>query len=242
MLSQEHSLEVLYRAQSELIREFREIFGQRYTYPDQVIYQITNRIYRSYMQYGLKIYSDPGNQPTHQGDGAGYTYVLRLDPSQPNCHHYLYLHVGVEYDNVGSWVINTVSVQCRKIPGDLQGDNTLNDNIEDVRHLVEKIHRRTIVQAKRSHIDQVAFFQTGYYLDVLTDSIVNIWTILKWHEPLMERSEFIRHILASVLHLEHHRKVKFLEVNGELVVCFYYKNERVLSHIVQLPRTYDELL
>lgn len=242
MLLQEHSLEVLYRAQSELIREFREIFGQRYTYPEQVIYQIINRIYRSYMQYGLKIYSDPGNQPAYPGDDVGFTYVLRLDPSQPNCHHYLYLHVGVEYDNVGSWVINTVSVQCRKIPGDLQGDNTLNDSIEEVRQLVEKIHRRTIVHAKRSHIDQDAFFKTGYYLDVLSASIVNIWTILNWHQPLMERSEFIRRILASVLHLEHHRKVKFLEVDGELAVCFYYKNERVLSHIVQLPRTYDELL
>ena len=41
MLSQEHSLEVLYRAQTELIREFREIFGQRYTYPEQVVYQRT---------------------------------------------------------------------------------------------------------------------------------------------------------------------------------------------------------
>lgn len=241
MLSQEHSLEVLLRAQTELIREFREIFGQRYTYPNQVVHQIINRIHRSYMQYELRVYSDPGNQPAHQGDGVGFTYVLRMDPSQPNCHHYLYLHVGVEYDNVGSWVINTVSVQCRKIPDDFAEDDQLKEDIADAQHLVRQIHR-CMGAEEGDFLEYEPGRKIDHCLTVLRATIVNIWTILKWREPSLERSWFIRYGLASVLHFERYRMIRFREEDGNLMIDFYYKKELLITQSIRLPIAFDELL
>lgn len=243
MLTSEQCLTILQDVQSELINCLRGMIGKTYQCPDEYVSQIIINVLRShesYKQHGLDVFEDSQHRVYIEGKSMDITYLMRMDLGQRNCQHYLYIHAEAEYRDK-NWLINTIAVQCRKIPDDFMDDDWLNEDIADVQHLVRQIHR-CIGAEKGDFIEYEPSRKIDHCLDVLSATIVNIWTILSWREPSLERSLFIRSVLASVLHFERYRMVRFREENSNLMIDFYYKNELCITQTVRLPIAFDELL
>lgn len=243
MLLAEQCLTILQDAQSELITCLSGMIGKLYQCPDEHITQIVINVLRSrehYQQHGLDVFGDFEHRAYIEKKSMDLTYLMRMDLGQRNCQHYLYIHAGAEYRD-GNWLVNTIAVQCRKIPDDFTDDDQLNEDIADAQHLVRQIHR-CIGAEEGSFLEYEPGRKIDHCLDVLRATVVNIWTILKWRTPSLERSLFIRSVLASVLHFERYRMVRFREEDGNLMIDFYYKKELFITQMVHLPIAFDELL
>lgn len=243
MLSTEQCLTILQDAQSALIGHFREMIGEFFQCPDQNIAQVITHVLRTreqYEEHGLDVFGELECDAYLTGKSMELAYLMRMDLGQRNCRHYLYIKVEAEYRDAW-WLINTIAVQCRKIPDDFTDDDQLNEDIADAQHLVRQIHR-CIGAEEGDFLEYEPGRKIDHCLDALRATVVNIWTILKWRTPSLERSLFIRSVLASVLHFERYRMIRFREEDGNLMIDFYYKNELFLTQTVLLPIAFDELL
>ena len=243
MLSTEQCLTILQDVQSALIGHLREMVGELYQCLDQNIAQVITQVLRAreqYEEHGLAVFGELERDAYLTGKSTALAYLMRMDLGQRNCRHYLYIKVEAEYRDAW-WLINAIAVQCRKIPDDFTEDDQLKEDIADAQHLVRQIHR-CMGAEEGDFLEYEPGRKIDHCLAVLRATIVNIWTILKWREPFLERSSFIRYGLASVLHFERYRMVRFREEDGNLMIDFYYKKERLITQSIRLPIAFDELL
>ena len=243
MLSTEQCLTILQDVQSALIGHLREMVGELYQCLDQNIAQVITQVLRAreqYEEHGLAVFGELERDAYLTGKSMALAYLMRMDLGQRNCRHYLYIKVEAEYRDAW-WLINTIAVQCRKIPDDFAEDDQLKEDIADAQHLVRQIHR-CMGAEEGDFLEYEPGRKIDHCLTVLRATIVNIWTILKWREPSLERSWFIRYGLASVLHFERYRMIRFREEDGNLMIDFYYKKELLITQSIRLPIAFDELL
>lgn len=243
MLSTEQCLTILQDVQSALIGHLREMVGELYQCLDQNIAQVITQVLRAreqYEEHGLAVFGELERDAYLTGKSMALAYLMRMDLGQRNCRHYLYIKVEAEYRDAW-WLINTIAVQCRKIPDDFAEDDQLKEDIADAQHLVRQIHR-CMGAEEGDFLEYEPGRKIDHCLTVLRATITNIWTILKWREPSLERSWFIRYGLASVLHFERYRMIRFREEDGNLMIDFYYKKELLITQSIRLPIAFDELL
>lgn len=243
MLSTEQCLTILQDAQSALICHLREMVGELYQCPDQNIAQVITQVLRAreqYEEHGLAVFGELERDAYLTGKSTELAYLMRMDLGQRNCRHYLYIKVEAEYRDAW-WLINAIAVQCRKIPGDFTEDDQLKEDIADAQHLVRQIHR-CMGAEEGDFLEYEPGRKIDHCLAVLRATIINIWTILKWRKPFLERSSFIRYELASVLRFKRYRMVRFREEDGNLMIDFYYKKELLITQSIRLPIAFDELL
>lgn len=224
------SEEILRRIQADLLKSFQKLIGTYHLDPVTTIGQTIASATTKYIDRGLEVFRDP--QELDPEDTTSYTIILRMDRHHRNCNHYLYIRVDMELFN-GSWLIHAVAVTCRRIPGDYRSNDTLCEDIHDVKLTIGQI-QRGIRGTSQCICDKMEF---------LGATVFNIWCIMKWQHPELDRTTFVRRTLPALLDYERCRTVQFKEGRGcEMLINFYYKDELMTTKHLVLYSAFDKIL
>lgn len=214
------SEEILRRIQADLLKSFQKLIGTYSLDPVTTIGQTIASATTKYIDRGLEVFRDP--QELDPEDTTSYTIILRMDRHHRNCNHYLYIRVDMELFN-GSWLIHAVAVTCRRIPGDYRSNDTLCEDIHDVKLTIGQI-QRGIRGTSQCICDKMEF---------LGATVFNIWCIMKWQHPDLSKRSFCQS-LKKMLGYTGYRNIKFGYEQGNLVIGFYYKGSAILVRHIAL--------
>lgn len=229
MTTQEESY--LRAVQATLLERLRGLLGTSYDDPILQIKHVIGSVYGQNSCYGLFIYGEKHPVPAQEQD-TSYTFIVRIGHDHCRSDHYLYIRVDMELFN-GSWLIHAVAVTCRRIPGDYRSNDTLCEDIHDVKLTIGQI-QRGIRGTSQCICDKMEF---------LGATIFNIWCIMKWQHPELDRTTFVRRTLPALLDYERCRTVQFKEGRGcEMLINFYYKDELMTTKHLVLYSAFDEIL
>lgn len=165
MTTQEESY--LRAVQATLLERLRGLLGTSYDDPILQIKHVIGSVYGQNSCYGLFIYGEKHPVPAQEQD-TSYTFIVRIGHDHCRSDHYLYIRVDMELFN-GSWLIHAVAVTCRRIPGDYRSNDTLCEDIHDVKLTIGQI-QRGIRGTSQCICDKMEF---------LGATIFNIWCIMK---------------------------------------------------------------
>lgn len=229
MTTQEESY--LRAVQATLLERLRGLLGTSYDDPILQIKHVIGSVYGQNSCYGLFIYGEKHPVPAQEQD-TSYTFIVRIGHDHCRSDHYLYIRVDMELFN-GSWLIHAVAVTCRRIPGDYRSNDTLCEDIHDVKLTIGQI-QRGIRGTSQCICDKMEF---------LGATVFNIWCIMKWQHPELDRTTFVRRTLPALLDYERCRTVQFKEGRGcEMLINFYYKDELMTTKHLVLYSAFDEIL